>query len=332
MVATGVVVADPPHHGMAPLSSKEPPVGPLSGSVATRTATAAPSGSQPPLSRAIQRLEQRLGVELFHRDRRGVRMTRAGEVLLEEERNVFDAASAAVERSRRAVAPDERLVLVTKAGASHEVLRDLLEAHAARSGAPPVEVPTCEVGEQRQTLRRGLADAALVHSPYDVFDEFDSQELLTEGQVAIVPRGHPLALRPRLSVAEVADVPGLPIARWPRHDRSYPPGPGPEVHTPSQMAQLVSLGRALQVIPGSSWAWQWPDHVAVPVLDAPLVTTLLARPASARSSSRLDGLVRAAVEIAHPGAGGGGAVGAGAPGQQAGSGLGSESSALTRRD
>ncbi len=253
--------------------------------------------SQPPLSRAIQRLEQRLGVELFQRDRRGVRMTRAGEVLLAEAHNVFDAATAAVERSQRTVDSSNRLVLVTKAGASHELLRDLLEAHAARSGALPVEVLLCEVGEQRHVLRQGRADAALVHYPYDVFGEFDTQELVTERQVAIVPQGHPLALRPTLTLAEVAHVPGLPIARWPRHDGSYPPGPGPEVHTQTEIAQLLSLGRALLVIPESSRAWQWPDHVAVPVLDAPLVTTLLAWPATPRPS-RLDGLVQAAAEIA----------------------------------
>lgn len=210
--------------------------------------------SQPPLSRAIQRLEQRLGVELLRRDRRGVRMTEAGEVLLEEARNVFDAATAAVQRSRRTVNADDRLVLVTKAGASHELLRDLLDSYAARPGALPVEVLLCEVGEQRQVLRQGRADAALVHSPYDVFGEFKTQELVTERQVAIVPKGDPLALRPRLTMAEVADVPGLPIARWPRHDGSYPPGPGPEVHTQSEIAQLVSLGRALLVIPESSRA------------------------------------------------------------------------------
>lgn len=225
-------------------------------------------------------------------------MTRAGEVLFEEARNVFDAATAAVERSRRTADTDDRLVLVTKAGASHELLRHLLDTYAAQSGALPVEVLLCEVGEQRQVLREGRADAALVHSPYDVFGEFNSHEMVTEGQVAIVPKGHPLALSPRLAMVEVADVPGLPIARWPRHDGSYPPGPGPEVHTQSEMAQLVSLGRALLVIPESSRAWQWPDHVAVPVLDAPLVTTLLAWPASARSS-RLDGLVRAAAEISN---------------------------------
>ncbi|MDI5980742.1 LysR family transcriptional regulator, partial [Amycolatopsis magusensis] len=38
--------------------------------------------AQPPLSRAIRQLEQRLGVQLFERDRRGATLTDAGRVLL----------------------------------------------------------------------------------------------------------------------------------------------------------------------------------------------------------------------------------------------------------
>ncbi len=253
--------------------------------------------SQPPLSRAIQQLEQRLGVMLFRRDRRGVRLTDAGEVLVEESQHVLDAVTAAVARTRRTLDAVDRLVLVTKAGASHDLVRDLLTHYATRPGAVPVEVVLCEVGEQRQVLREGRADVAVVHSPYDVYPGCETQELVTEPQVAIVPRGHPLALRTHITTADTTDVPGLPVARWPRHDGSYPPGPGPEVHTQAEIAQLVSLGRALLVIPESSRAWQWPDHVAVSVLDAPLVTTLLAWPTSTETS-RVEDLVRAAQDVA----------------------------------
>ncbi len=252
--------------------------------------------SQPPLSRAIQRLEHRLGVRLLDRDRRGVRLTRSGAVLLEEARNVFDATAAALARTKGADAGGP-LVLVTKAGASHDVLRHLLAACAGGPDPVQVEVLLCEVGEQRRLLREGRADAALMHRPYDVEDGFSTRELLTEGQVAVVPKGHPLALRARLALEEVSAVPDLPVARWPRHDGSYPEGPGPEVRTQSQIAQLVSLGRALLVIPASSRAWQWPDHVAVPVLDAPPVTTLLAwRPTS--RGSRFLRLMEAADVVA----------------------------------
>ena len=105
---------------------------------------------------------------------------------------------------------------------------------------------------------------------------FDTAALVTEGQVALLPAAHELATRRSLVLADVTDVPDLPIARWPRLDGTYPDGPGPEVRTQAQLAQLVALGRTLLVIPASSRAWQWPDHVAVPVVDAPEVTTALA--------------------------------------------------------
>jgi DNA-binding transcriptional LysR family regulator len=252
--------------------------------------------AQPPLSRAIRLLEQRLGVRLFDRDRRGATLTDAGRVMLREARTALDAVAAVARRTRRAAAPERPLVLVTKAGASHELLRRLLDAQAADPGAAPVEVLLCEVGGQAGLLRDGHADVALMHRPFDDLAGFDTEDLHVEGQVAIVPAGHPLASRDRLTMAEVSDVPGLPIARWPRLDGTYPDGPGPEVRTQSQLAQLVALGKALLVIPASSRAWQWPEHVAVPVVDAPEVTTVIAWPPATRSPA-VAALVRSAAAL-----------------------------------
>ncbi|MGN9809578.1 LysR family transcriptional regulator [Micromonospora sp. BQ11] len=252
--------------------------------------------AQPPLSRAIRQLEHRLGVQLFDRDRRGARLTDAGAVLLREARAALDAVAAAARRTQRAADATRPLVLATKAGASHELLQRLLAAVARESGTPPVEVLLCEVGEQAQLLRDGRADLALMHRPYDDLAGFDTQDLHVEGQVALLPVGHPLAAREHLTMAQVRDVPDLPIARWPRLDGSYPEGPGPEVRTQAQLAQLVALGRTLLVIPASSRAWQWPDHVAVPVVDAPTVTTVIAWPRRAYSPA-IAALVRSAAEL-----------------------------------
>ncbi|MEV0388838.1 LysR family transcriptional regulator [Nonomuraea sp. NPDC050643] len=252
--------------------------------------------AQPPLSRAIQRLERRLGVTLLERNRRGVTLTGAGEVLLHEGRATLDAAAAAANRTRRTAAPGNRLVLAVKSGADHELLQKLLHAYAAEPDAAEVEVLLCGIGEQPRLLRDGRADAALVHRPFDLVAGFDSEELLTEGQVAIVPAGHPLAARASISMAEVGNVPDLPLARWPRHDGTYPPGPGPEVRDQSQLAQLIALGHTMVVIPVSSRAWLWTDHAAVPVIDAPLVTTLIVWPAHSRSLT-LAGLIRTATRL-----------------------------------
>jgi DNA-binding transcriptional LysR family regulator len=252
--------------------------------------------AQPPLSRAIQRLESRLGVRLLDRDRQGVRLTDAGAVLLRDAQTALDAVAAAAKRTRRAAEPTRRLVLATKAGSSHELLQALLDASAADPRATPIDVHLCEIGEQAGLLRDGTADAAIMHRPLDDVTGIDTVDLQTEPQVAIVPRSHPLASRVSLTMAEVEHVPDLPIARWPRRDWTYPDGPGPEVRTQAQLAQLVALGRTLLVIPRSSRAWQWPEHVAVPVLDAPLCTTMLAWPAG-RLTADVEALLGVAVRV-----------------------------------
>ncbi|MEW2418031.1 LysR family transcriptional regulator [Streptomyces sp. NPDC046866] len=255
--------------------------------------------AQPPLSRAIQQLERRLGVCLLQRNRRGVRLTGAGEVLLHEGRAALDATAAAARRTRRAAGADSpggsrnRLVLAVKAAASHELLRKLLDAYAAEPDGAEVEVLPCGIGEQAELLRDGRADVALMHTPWDSLAGFDSEALATEGQIALLPAGHPLAARETLSLAEVRDVPGLPLARWPTRG-AYAPGPGPEIHNQTQLAQLIALGRTMAIVPDSARSWLWAEHAAVPVADAPPVVTHIAWPPHSRSLT-LAGLIRTAV-------------------------------------
>ncbi|MFI6510518.1 LysR family transcriptional regulator [Streptosporangium sp. NPDC050855] len=257
--------------------------------------------AQPPLSRAIQHLERRLGVSLLERDRRGVSLTGAGEVLLHEGRAALDAATAAARRTRRAGGADgqggsrNRLVLAVKAAASHELLQKLLDAYAAEPGAAEIEVLPSGMCEQEEMLRDGRADVALMHAPFNSLAGFDSEELTTEGQIAVLPAGHPLAARETLSMDDVRDVPDLPLARWPRHG-TYPPGPGPEVRDQTQLAQLIALGRTMAVFPDSARSWLWAGHAAVPLTDAPPVVTCIAWPAHSRSLA-LASLVRTATRL-----------------------------------
>ncbi|MFV2020550.1 LysR family transcriptional regulator [Micromonospora sp. LOL_023] len=252
--------------------------------------------AQPPLSRAIAQLERRLGVTLLDRDRRGVALTDAGQVLLDEARAILDATAAAARRTRRAAAGVNRLTLVTKAGAGHELLQKLLDAHAAEPGAAEIDVLLCGMGDQARMLRDGRADAALMQRPFDSLAGFDTEDLLTEQQVAILPAGHPLTMRTALTMAEIGDVPGLPVARWPRPDGTYEPGPGPEIHDQSQLAQLIALGHTMAVLCASSRSWLWGAHTAVPVTDAPHVTTVLAWLPDNRSRA-VAGLVRTATRL-----------------------------------
>ncbi len=255
--------------------------------------------AQPPLSRAIRQLERRLGAELLVRTSRSVALTEAGQVLLLEARAALDAVAAAERRARRAALAatgEPSVVLTAKAGASSELLAKLLDAYANEPDAVSVDVQLCGPGQQELLLRDGRADVALLHRPYDTTAGFDTEELSTEDQVAVLPAGHPLTVRDHLLLADVTDLPDLPMPRWPRPDGTYPDGPGPQVRDHTQLFQLIALGRALTVAPESCRAQLRSDVVAVPVLDAPSVTTVIAWPPQSRSRG-VAGLVRTATRL-----------------------------------
>ncbi|MFE5480928.1 LysR family transcriptional regulator [Streptomyces sp. NPDC056527] len=255
--------------------------------------------AQPPLSRAIQQLERRLGAVLLDRTSRTVALTEAGSVLLAEGRAALGAVDAAERRTRRAALSATGrpgLVLVTKASASRELLAKLLDAYAAEPGAVAVDVILCGPAEQERLLREGRADVALLHRPFDSTAGFDTEELSTEGQVVVLPAGHPLTVRTQVHMADITGLPGLPLPRWPGPDGAYPPGPGPRVRDHAQLLQLVALGRACAVSPESCRAQLPGDLAAVPVLDAPEVTTVIAWPPHSRSRAVAD-LVRTATRL-----------------------------------
>ena len=252
--------------------------------------------AQPPLSRTITQLEQRLGVALLERSSRKVALTEAGSVLLAEAQRILAALSAAERRTRQAASDKPSLVLALKAGVSGELLAKLLDAYAAEPGAVAVDLRLCETPQHLQLLRDGEADAALLHQPFDSVAGFDSESLSAEGQVAILPAMHPLAARSHLLTETVTALPALPLARWPGPDGIYPAAPGPEVRNLVQLFELIALGRATVILPESCAADLRRDLAAVPVLDAVPVTAVIAWQPQSRSRALAD-LIRVATGL-----------------------------------
>lgn len=247
--------------------------------------------AQPPLSRAIARLERRLGVTLLERTSRHVALTAAGEVFRRESRKALDAMAAAARRTRRAARPDPGLVLVTKADADAGLLTPILADYAATPAAVPVEVLVCGVAEQAGILRDGRADVALLHLPWDDTAGLDTEPLRTEDQVVVLPVGHRLARRPAVTLADLA---GETLPRWPGVPSA---ATGPEIRDNAQLMQLIALGRTVAVLPGSVRTHLRDDLTCVPVPDAAPTTVVLAWPE--RSHSRpLAAFVRSATATA----------------------------------
>ncbi len=245
--------------------------------------------AQPPLSRAIRQLEDRLGTELLIRNSRGVRLTEAGEALLHEGRKALEAVSAAVRRTQRAGKAEPRLVVAMKPGGDAGLLAGILEAYERDPDAIPVDLEFSGPGEASGLLRDGRADLAFLHTPYENLSGFDVEELLTLRTLAVLPRNHRLAHRRSL---QLADLDGEPMPNWSTEN-------GGRIHHTTELMQLISLGRLVALLPESVRANLRSDLVTVPVLDAQPNTIMLAWPERSRSRA-VAAFVRAATESREP--------------------------------
>jgi DNA-binding transcriptional LysR family regulator len=233
--------------------------------------------AQPPLSRAIQQVERRLGVMLLERSSRAVRLTPAGETLLREGRTALAAMAGAARRAQRAGQPEPRLILAMKAAGDGGLLPDLLTAYHAQRADVRVDVHICGAGEQASLLRYGHADVAFMHSPQQDFAGLDTADLLVEHQVVVLPRRHRLAARESLCMA---DLSGETMPTWPG---THADGAGPQVRDAGELAQLITWGRLVAVLPESVRDHLPRSLVCIPVPDAPTTTLMLAWPAGSRS-------------------------------------------------
>lgn len=252
--------------------------------------------SAPPLSRAIRKLEADLGVTLFERTTHSVELTPAGTVLLGEARIALDALQAAGRRAQRAAAREAKLVLAIKADGHGGLLEPILARYATEPAALPVTIRLSGWGDQARLLRRGEADAALIHEPFD-HTGLDTETVTVERRLAALPAAHPLAARDHLALADLA-IPGVEsgrldgLARYldmivERHG----------IADLSQLLTLVELGEIVTLLPASVTArYPRPGVAYREVLDAPPATLSIAWPQQSRSTATA-ALVRAAASV-----------------------------------
>lgn len=171
--------------------------------------------SQPPLSRAIRALEQRLGVTLFARSRRRVELTPEGTRLLREARRVLGQLERSVQEVRGMARGEEgRLRIGFVSLADYGVLPGLLKAF--KSARPGIALALREMlsPEQAAALAAGELDFALLLPPVSGAEPLEHIVVQRERFVAALPSSHRLALgRGKLAVSALAGEPFVMVPR-----------------------------------------------------------------------------------------------------------------------
>ncbi len=175
--------------------------------------------SQPSVSQQVRTLEDELGVRLFERNRRGVALTTAGAVLLEDARDVLARAARAAERAREAGSGSRgRLRLSLTRSLTGGLAGEIVEAFRARYPDVALELSVGYTSLHAEQLRHGLIDVAFVRPPL-LDPGIEELELAREPLVCVLPSAHPLARRRAI---HPEDLRGEPLVWWPRDH-----GPGP---------------------------------------------------------------------------------------------------------
>lgn len=161
--------------------------------------------TQPPLSLQIQRLEANLGVTLFERTNRRVRLTPAGRTLLEEGRHLIaDFVNVADATRRSARGETGSLTVAFAASVMHMALPRIIQTF--RSQFPGVRLELRELATSSQIIGLKAAEldiGFLRQTPRD--PELVIETMMTENLVLAISKQHTLAGRKRLSLVDVAD-------------------------------------------------------------------------------------------------------------------------------
>lgn len=168
--------------------------------------------TQQAFSTHIKQLEGMLAVSLFERTTHGVRLTAAGQQLLEPVRNALTLLSAGFDEAR-ALGGSRNKLRIGGAGILYggEVGSLAIAAFSAEHPEVNIEIHELRWEDPSCGLREGQVDLAFVRPPFDT-SGLILRELFSEPVVLAVSSKHPFAGRTEVSLEEALAEP-LVLAR-----------------------------------------------------------------------------------------------------------------------
>jgi DNA-binding transcriptional LysR family regulator len=165
--------------------------------------------AQPALSRQIRDLEKEIGFPLFDRLPRGVKLSAAGKLFLEDARRILGEVQEATRRAERVASGKAGTLRVgfveaiSWHGVVPESFRRFRQKHPDAELTP---VPMLSQG-QVEAIRSGRLDGGFIVSMGTLGKELDQRLVAQHRVVLAAPKGHPLTRRRRLRLSDLNDAP-----------------------------------------------------------------------------------------------------------------------------
>lgn len=244
--------------------------------------------AQPALSAQIKSLEQHLGVKLFERTTRAVRLTQAGAVFLDDTKRIMADATQAEQRAKRAgqgIVGTLRIGFVSPTATSW--LADTLRRFHQKFPGVQLSLFDLTSTEQLHQLRGGELDAGFLRPPIE-FPELAHKFIEESKQVLALPANHRLAQKRRIEWKDF-DGEGLVMMHPSRQHRYYDtfldactragakPHPAQYAHDIQTKLWLISAGFGLAPTSSTFMETRRPGLEFRPLPSGlPLVQTVLA--------------------------------------------------------
>jgi DNA-binding transcriptional LysR family regulator len=165
--------------------------------------------SQPAATQLLRELEDLLGLPLFERHARGMRITEAGRVLARHARVAIEALASTAEALAQQAAGQQRPLRVGAIlGALSSVLRPALPVLRTQHPALRLAIEEASIERLLAGLQGGALDLVLLRRPAPVPEGCRFEALRPDRMVVLAGAGHPWTGRKRLRLRDLAQ------ARW----------------------------------------------------------------------------------------------------------------------
>lgn len=242
--------------------------------------------AQPPLSQQIRNLEDELGVTLFHRTKRRVELTEAGQAFLSRVRIILETAGDAVSEAQR-VARGElgRVAIGFMSAAMLDQFPAILRGFRRRFPDAQMQFAQLPSNEQLKAVASGHVDVGFVdiahRAPTTMVGDVAVrvERAWSEALLVALPPEHPLARRPALALADLANEPFVTLPREPAtgyYDQiiglcrgaGFSPVIRQEAAQLPAVLALVAAGLGVAIVPCCVQA-QWQSQIAFRPLAEP---------------------------------------------------------------